>query len=139
MRKKDDLAPLCTRLQRESRTGVYYVLKSMEQGPSFRIIKPKYPVEDPSWRIIAPILRSEAVRFRMKENAFVSVADPGALQAAATLVIVRNRILRPIAGSLFVRPPTASVKPNSKLQAQYRRTTASANPPEMSAESRAPS
>jgi hypothetical protein len=26
----------------------------MEQGPSFRIVKPKYPVEDPTWRIIAP-------------------------------------------------------------------------------------
>ena len=43
------------------------------------------------------------------------------------LVIVRNRILRPIAGSLFERPPTSSLKPNSKLQAQYRRTTKSFN------------
>ena len=127
VRKKDDLAPLRTRMQREGRTGVYYVLKSMEQGPSLRIVKPKYPVEDPTWRIIAPqrsrythlyfyilddqlgpfsmrigaylpfyatyylnghdiiapMLTTEAVRFRMKENAFVSVADPGALQAAA--------------------------------------------------------
>ena len=40
VRKKDDLAPLRTRMQRESRTGVYYVLKSMEQGPTFRIVKP---------------------------------------------------------------------------------------------------
>ena len=39
------------------------------------------------------------------------------------LVIVRNRILRPIAGSLFDRPPSSALKPNSKLQAQYRRTT----------------
>jgi len=127
VRKKDDLAPLRTRMQREGRTGAYYVLKSMEQGPSFRIVKPKYPVEDPTWRIIAPqrsrythlyfyiiddelgpfsmrigaylpfyatyylnghdiiapMLTSKAVRFRMKENAFVSVADPGALQATA--------------------------------------------------------
>jgi hypothetical protein len=29
------------------------------------------------------MLTTDAVRFRMKENAFVSVADPGALQAAA--------------------------------------------------------
>ena len=127
VRKKDDLAPLRKRMQREGRTGVYYVLKSMEQGPSFRIVKPKYPVKDPTWRIIAPqrsrythlyfyivddelgpfsmrigaylpfyatyylnghdiiapMLTTEGVRFRMKENAFVSVADPGALQAAA--------------------------------------------------------
>jgi hypothetical protein len=127
VRKKDDLAPLRKRMQREGRTGVYYVLKSMERGPSFRIAKPKYPVKDPSWRIIAPqrsrythlyfyivdeqlgplsmrigaylpfyatyylnghdmmapMLTSEGVALRMKENAFVSVADPGALQAAA--------------------------------------------------------
>jgi hypothetical protein len=127
VRKKDDLAPLRTRMHREGRTGVYYVLKSMEQGPSFRIVKPKFPVDDPSWRIvaaqrcrythlyfyiiddvlgpfsmrigaylpfyatyylnghdiIAPMLTAEEVRFRMKDNAFVSVADPAALQAAA--------------------------------------------------------
>jgi len=127
VRKKDDLAPLRKCMQREGRTGVYYVLKSMEQGPSFRLVKPKFPVEDPSWRkiapqrsrythlyfylidevlgpfamrigaylpfyatyyinghdIIAPMLKAEGVSFRMKDNAFVSVADPGALQAAA--------------------------------------------------------
>ena len=43
------------------------------------------------------------------------------------LVIVRNRILRPIAGSLFDRPLKASLKPNSKLHAQYRKTTRSFN------------
>jgi len=127
VRKKDELTPLRRRMQREGRTGVYYVLKSMEQGPTFRIVKPKFPVDDPNWRIvapqrsrythlyfyiidevlgpfsmrigaylpfyatyylnghdiIAPMLAAEGVRFRMKENAFVSVADPGALQAAA--------------------------------------------------------
>ena len=40
-------------------------------------------------------------------------------KAAAILVILRNRILCPIAGSIFDRPP--------KLQAQYRRTTKSLN------------
>jgi len=127
VRKKDELAPLRARMQREGRTGVYYVLKSMEQGPGFRIVKPKFPVDDPNWRIvapqrsrythlyfylidevlgpfamrigaylpfyatyylnghdmIAPMLEAEGVPFRMKDNAFVSVADPGALQAAA--------------------------------------------------------
>jgi len=43
------------------------------------------------------------------------------------LVIVRNRILRPIAGSLFDHPPNASLMPNSKLQTQYRRTTKAFN------------
>jgi len=40
-------------------------------------------------------------------------------KAAAILVILRNRILCPIAGSIFDRPP--------KLQAQYRRTIKSFN------------
>jgi hypothetical protein len=134
VRKKDELAPLRTRLQRKGQTGVYYVLKSMEQGPSFRIVKPKFPVDDPNWRIvaaqrsrythlyfyiiddvlgpfsmrigaflpfyatyylnghdiIAPMLTAEGLRFRMKENAFVSVADPAALQAAANRIDPRR-------------------------------------------------
>ncbi len=134
VRKKDDLAPLRMRMQREARTGVYYVLKSMEQGPSFRIVKPKFPVEDPNWRIVAAqrsrythlyfyiidevlgpfamrigaylpfyatyylnghdiiarMLDAEGVSFRMKDNAFVSVADPAALQAAADAIDPRR-------------------------------------------------
>jgi len=139
VRKKDDLAPLRRRMQRQGQTGVYYILKSMEQGPSFRIVKPKYPVSDPNWRliasqrsrythvyfyivdevlgpfsmrigaylpfyatyylnghdIIAPMLAAQGVRFRMKENAFVSVADPDALQAAADRIdpqIIQERL-----------------------------------------------
>jgi hypothetical protein len=127
VRKKDDLAPMRHRMQREGWTGVYCVLKSMEQGPSFRIVKPKFPVEDPNWRIVAPqrsrythlyfyiidevlgpfsmrigaflpfyatyylnghdiiasMLEADGVRFRMRENAFISVSNPGTLQAAA--------------------------------------------------------
>jgi len=59
----------------------------------------------------------------MEENAFSSVSDPSALQAAAIRVILRNRILRPIAGGIFDRPPELSLKTNSKLQAHCRRTT----------------
>jgi hypothetical protein len=134
VRKKDGLTPLRRRMQREGRTGVYYVLKSMEQGPSFRIVKPKFPVDDPNWRIvaaqrsrythlyfyiiddvlgpfsmrigaylpfyatyylnghdiIAPMLATEGVRFRMRENAFVSIADPNALQIAADRIDPRQ-------------------------------------------------
>jgi hypothetical protein len=43
------------------------------------------------------------------------------------LVIVRNRILRPLAGSLFDRPPKSTLQPSSAFQAQYRRTTKSFN------------
>ena len=60
-------------------------------------------------------------------NRYVYALSDYGRKAAAMLVIVRNRILRPIAGSLFDRPPNSSLKPNSKLQAQYRRTTRSFN------------
>jgi len=60
-------------------------------------------------------------------NRYVYVLSDYGRKAAAMLVIVRNRILRPIAGSLFDRPVQSSLKPNSKLQAQYRRTTRSFN------------
>ena len=61
------------------------------------------------------------------DNRYVYALSDYGRKAAAMLVIVRNRVLRPIAGSLFDRPPNSSLKPNSKLQAQYRRTTKSFN------------
>jgi hypothetical protein len=33
--------------------GVYFIFKSMEQGPTFRISVPKYPTRDPNYRILA--------------------------------------------------------------------------------------
>ena len=60
-------------------------------------------------------------------NRYVYVLSDYGRKAAAVLVIVRNRILRPIAGSIFIRSPKPFLKPSSKLQAQYRRTTESFN------------
>jgi hypothetical protein len=34
-------------------SGVYFILKSLEIGPSFRSTVPRFPVEDPDYRIIA--------------------------------------------------------------------------------------
>jgi hypothetical protein len=33
---------------------VYFIFKSMEQGPTFRISTPRYPTKDPNHRILAP-------------------------------------------------------------------------------------
>ena len=33
--------------------GVYFIFKSMEQGPSFRVSVPKYATKDPNYRILA--------------------------------------------------------------------------------------
>ena len=59
------------------------------------------------------------------DNRYAYVLSDYGRKTAAMLVIIRNRILCPIAGSLFDRPPNSTIKPNSKLHAQYRRTTKS--------------
>jgi len=40
-------------MERAERFGVYFIFKSMEQGPTFRCTVPKYPTRDPDHRILA--------------------------------------------------------------------------------------
>ena len=54
MRKKDDLLVWLRPLERSNRYGVYFILKSMEQGKTFRCTLPKFPTRDPNYRILAP-------------------------------------------------------------------------------------
>jgi hypothetical protein len=127
VRKEDYVRPHLRRLERRNQFGVYFILKSMELGPSFRSAVPRFPVADPHYRILArqrsrythyyfyirdevlgPIalcvgsflpfsitfylnghsfiereLLRAGVQFRKDDNAFLWVADPKALQAAA--------------------------------------------------------
>ena len=127
VRKEDYVHPHLQRMQRRHQFGVYFILKSMEVGPSFRSATPRFPVKDPHYRILArkrsrythydfyirdevlgPIalcvgsflpfsityylnghsfiereLERAGVPFRKADNAFLGVADPQALQAAA--------------------------------------------------------
>jgi hypothetical protein len=53
VRKEDYLRPHLRRMERQNRFGVYFILKSMEAGPSFRSSAPGYPAADPDYRIIA--------------------------------------------------------------------------------------
>jgi hypothetical protein len=53
VRKKDDLQPEQARMRKQNRFGVYFILKSMEIGPSFRITAPKFPTQDPNYRILS--------------------------------------------------------------------------------------
>src|SRR3974390_2171757 len=53
MRKEDHVLPWQRRMARADSYGVYYILKSMEQGPTFRVTVPKYPTKDPNYRILA--------------------------------------------------------------------------------------
>jgi hypothetical protein len=53
VRKEDHVLPWLRRLVKKNGYGVYFVFKSMEQGPTFRITVPRYPTQDPNHRILA--------------------------------------------------------------------------------------
>ena len=139
VRKKDDLQPKLQYMKQQNRFGVYFILKSMEIGPSFRITAPKFPTKDPNYRVVGsqrsrythyyfyiwdevlgPMsmcvgsflpfsitfwvnghhfiereLLRDGVTFQKDDNAFLSVSDPQALQAAADRLspdIIRKRL-----------------------------------------------
>src|SRR5215472_10785904 len=53
LRKEDHVLPVLRRMEKKNAFGVYFIFKSMEQGRSFRISVPKYPTQDPNYRILA--------------------------------------------------------------------------------------
>jgi hypothetical protein len=127
VRKEDYVRPALRRMKGAGRHGVYFILKSMEQGQTFRSTVPRFPTDDPNYRILArqrsrfthyyfyiedevlgPMsmrvasffpfqatyylnghsfieqeLNREKIAFRKNDNAFLSVSNPEALQAAA--------------------------------------------------------
>ena len=44
LRKEDHVLPALRRMEKRGAYGVYFIFKSMEQGRTFRITVPKYPV-----------------------------------------------------------------------------------------------
>lgn len=52
VRKEDYVRPYLQRMERRDRFGVYFILKSMEVGPTFRSSAPRFPAADPDYRII---------------------------------------------------------------------------------------
>jgi hypothetical protein len=53
VRKEDHVQSWLRKMVRKNAYGVYFIFKSMEQGPSFRITTPKFPTKDPNHRILA--------------------------------------------------------------------------------------
>jgi hypothetical protein len=53
VRKEEYVRPAQLRMKRAKRHGVYFILKSMEQGQTFRSTVPRFPTEDPNYRILA--------------------------------------------------------------------------------------
>jgi len=54
VRKEDYVLRRLHAMERAGRFGVYFIFRSMEQGPTFRCTLPKYPTKDPNYRILAP-------------------------------------------------------------------------------------
>jgi hypothetical protein len=54
VRKEAYVLPALRRMEKKNAYGVYFIFKSMEQGRSFRISVPKFPSQDPNYRILAP-------------------------------------------------------------------------------------
>src|SRR5258708_2077477 len=59
VRKEDYVRPWLRRMEQAGHYGVYFILQSMEQGPTFRCAVPHYPTQDPNHRI----LRAQRSRF----------------------------------------------------------------------------
>jgi hypothetical protein len=52
LKKEDYVRPYGARMERQRRFGVYFIFKSLEQGPKFGVRLPKYPTDDPNYRIV---------------------------------------------------------------------------------------
>ena len=139
VRKEDYVQRWLHRLEHQNQHGVYFIFKSMELGQTFRSVPPRFPTDDPHYRILhksrsrfthyyfyirdevlGPMvlrvasffpfhttyyinghsfiekeLLRKGIPFRKKDNAFLSVSHPQALQAAADRLnpeIIRNRL-----------------------------------------------
>jgi hypothetical protein len=137
--KEDAVQPYLQRMERRNQHGVYCIFRGMEMGSTFHSRMPKFPTDDPNYRIIRRVpsrflhyyfyirdpvigplamcvgtylpfqttyylnghnfieiaLRQQGVAFRKDDNAFLSTADPKALQAAAyklSAAIIEKRL-----------------------------------------------
>jgi hypothetical protein len=53
VRKEDYVRPALRRMENAKKYGVYFILKSMEQGQTFRSAVPRFATDDPNYRILA--------------------------------------------------------------------------------------
>src|SRR5207302_9431200 len=51
-RQQDYVRPYLRAMERRKRFGVYFIFKTMESGPTFHSRLPKYPTDDPHYRIL---------------------------------------------------------------------------------------
>ena len=52
IKKEDFVRPYGLAMERRKRFGVYFIFKSLEQGPTFLSVLPRFPTDDPDYRIL---------------------------------------------------------------------------------------
>ncbi|MCC6362636.1 MAG: hypothetical protein IT165_03880 [Bryobacterales bacterium] len=52
VKKEAYVLPYLKRFEKKNQHGVYFIFQSMEQGPCFHPMMPKYPTPEPDYRII---------------------------------------------------------------------------------------
>jgi hypothetical protein len=52
LKREDYVRPYGASMERRRQFGPYFILKSLEQGPKFGVQVPKYPTDDPHYRIV---------------------------------------------------------------------------------------
>ena len=52
LKKEDYVRPYGARMERRKQFGVYFIFKSLEQGPTFGTRLPKFPTDDPNYRLL---------------------------------------------------------------------------------------
>jgi hypothetical protein len=52
IKKEDFVRPYGLAMERRQRFGLYFIFKSLEQGPTFRSVLPKFSTDDPDYRIL---------------------------------------------------------------------------------------
>src|SRR5438477_9857577 len=124
VRKEAYVRPWLRKMVRRNAYGVYFIFKSMEQGPSFRITVPKFPTKDPNHRILA------RQKSRFTHNYFY----------------IRDEVLGPMVmrvATFFPRRITSTVTTSSSKssiarRSPFARTTMRSSPLLMSAPCRPP-
>jgi hypothetical protein len=92
VRKEDYVLPWLRRMLRKNACGVYFIFKSMEVGPTFRITVPKYPTKDPNYRILA----NQWSRFT---HYYFYIHDELPWREGPTAEVLKNPFNRPCDGS----------------------------------------
>jgi hypothetical protein len=52
LKREDYVRPYGDRMARRNQVGVYFIFKSLELGPTFGSRRPKFPTDDPNYRIL---------------------------------------------------------------------------------------